>query len=225
MCHNCHVHASLQMPCSCPEPSSHRFVICSTSTLQQSSCCNPISKLAMVGHAGGCAPTKKACANCTCGRAEAEAAGVKVKLTQDMVENPQSACGSVRSPVVCLIVFVVQTPGTRHGNCASDGRSINGLLGSLCFHCLTASHFGLLKRSHSSAHAVWLGGCVSLRNMPVQGPALLPAWQEDRDTCRLLGRRRVAGRTMSGRHSSRVGVGHELSVCRWDSCAACRSAL
>ncbi|MEW5307515.1 MAG: hypothetical protein WDW36_009904 [Sanguina aurantia] len=42
-----------------------------------------------VGAAG-----RKACANCSCGRAEAEAAGVKVDLTQDMLDNPVSACGS-----------------------------------------------------------------------------------------------------------------------------------
>lgn len=41
-----------------------------------------------------CSTSKKACANCSCGRAEAEAAGVKMQLTQDMIENPQSACGS-----------------------------------------------------------------------------------------------------------------------------------
>jgi Cytokine-induced anti-apoptosis inhibitor 1, Fe-S biogenesis len=59
--------------------------------------------------AAGCAPTKKACANCTCGRAEAEAAGVKVQLTPEMMENPQSACGSVRcsSCSVCLLGPVV----------------------------------------------------------------------------------------------------------------------
>lgn len=33
---------------------------------------------------------KKACANCTCGRAE----GKMTKLTKDMIENPQSGCGS-----------------------------------------------------------------------------------------------------------------------------------
>lgn len=37
---------------------------------------------------------RKACKNCSCGRAEAEAAGVKVELTQEMLDNPQSACGS-----------------------------------------------------------------------------------------------------------------------------------
>lgn len=38
---------------------------------------------------------KKACKNCTCGRADAEAAVQKVDLTADMLDNPQSACGSV----------------------------------------------------------------------------------------------------------------------------------
>ncbi len=35
---------------------------------------------------------KKACKNCTCGRAEAEAA--PVKLTQEMLDNPVTNCGS-----------------------------------------------------------------------------------------------------------------------------------
>ena len=57
----------------------------------------------------GCAPRRKACANCSCGRRDAELAEeemlrssgkTKVQLTQDLTEeqinNPQSACGSVR---------------------------------------------------------------------------------------------------------------------------------
>lgn len=45
-----------------------------------------------VGKAG-----RKACKNCTCGRAEAEAAGVKVQLTSEMIQNPGvgSSCGNV----------------------------------------------------------------------------------------------------------------------------------
>lgn len=43
---------------------------------------------------GGCAPTKKACKDCSCGRAEAEAAGAKPKLTQAMLDDPQTNCGS-----------------------------------------------------------------------------------------------------------------------------------
>jgi hypothetical protein len=39
---------------------------------------------------------RKACKNCSCGRAEAEAKGEKVTLTPEMLENPQSACGNVR---------------------------------------------------------------------------------------------------------------------------------
>eukprot|EP00195_Chlamydomonas_chlamydogama_P011086 CAMPEP_0202891282 /NCGR_PEP_ID=MMETSP1392-20130828/1381_1 /ASSEMBLY_ACC=CAM_ASM_000868 /TAXON_ID=225041 /ORGANISM="Chlamydomonas chlamydogama, Strain SAG 11-48b" /LENGTH=268 /DNA_ID=CAMNT_0049574985 /DNA_START=29 /DNA_END=835 /DNA_ORIENTATION=+ len=35
---------------------------------------------------------RKACKNCSCGRAEAEQEGVK--LTQDMLDNPASACGN-----------------------------------------------------------------------------------------------------------------------------------
>lgn len=37
---------------------------------------------------------KKACKNCTCGRAEAEQAGESVKLTPEMLENPTSSCGN-----------------------------------------------------------------------------------------------------------------------------------
>lgn len=41
--------------------------------------------------ASSCGATKKACANCTCGRAE----GKVTKLTKEMIENPQSGgCGS-----------------------------------------------------------------------------------------------------------------------------------
>ena len=57
------------------------------------------------GHAVACAPNaaKKACKNCTCGRAEAEAEGkpaAPVKLTQDMLDNPKTNCGSV-STLLC----------------------------------------------------------------------------------------------------------------------------
>eukprot|EP00244_Chara_vulgaris_P003709 TRINITY_DN168_c0_g1_i1.p1 TRINITY_DN168_c0_g1~~TRINITY_DN168_c0_g1_i1.p1 ORF type:complete len:346 (-),score=54.73 TRINITY_DN168_c0_g1_i1:1284-2321(-) len=37
---------------------------------------------------------RKACKNCTCGRAEEEAKGIKPVLTKDMLENPQSNCGN-----------------------------------------------------------------------------------------------------------------------------------
>lgn len=37
---------------------------------------------------------RKACENCSCGRAEAEAAGQTTKLTQEMLDNPQTNCGS-----------------------------------------------------------------------------------------------------------------------------------
>lgn len=43
---------------------------------------------------GDCSTSRKACANCSCGRAEKEAAGEKVELTPEMLENPQSSCGN-----------------------------------------------------------------------------------------------------------------------------------
>ncbi|CAA3031782.1 anamorsin homolog [Olea europaea subsp. europaea] len=38
--------------------------------------------------------TRKACKNCTCGRAEAEEKVQKLGLTVDQLDNPQSACGN-----------------------------------------------------------------------------------------------------------------------------------
>ncbi|CAI9775631.1 unnamed protein product [Fraxinus pennsylvanica] len=38
--------------------------------------------------------TRKACKNCTCGRAEAEEKVQKLGLTMDQLDNPQSACGN-----------------------------------------------------------------------------------------------------------------------------------
>ena len=39
--------------------------------------------------------TRKACKNCTCGRAEEEEKAVKLGLTAEQINNPKSACGSV----------------------------------------------------------------------------------------------------------------------------------
>jgi hypothetical protein len=48
-----------------------------------------------VSVAESCAPTKKACKNCSCGRAELEEKELETKLTAAQISNPKSACGSV----------------------------------------------------------------------------------------------------------------------------------
>ncbi|CAI9090186.1 OLC1v1024913C1 [Oldenlandia corymbosa var. corymbosa] len=48
--------------------------------------------------------TRKACKNCTCGRAEAEQKVEKLGVTMDQLENPQSACGNV-----CIIVSFISS--------------------------------------------------------------------------------------------------------------------
>ena len=53
------------------------------------------SRLVTMWVLAGCKPTRKACANCSCGRADAEARGEKVLLNGE--DNAQSACGSVCS--------------------------------------------------------------------------------------------------------------------------------
>lgn len=54
--------------------------------------------------AGDCevGSTRKACRNCTCGRAEAEEEVLKLELTTEQINNPQSACGNV-----CTVLFLV----------------------------------------------------------------------------------------------------------------------
>lgn len=45
--------------------------------------------------------TRKACKNCTCGRAEEEEKVQKLGVTTDLLENPKSACGNVSRVVAC----------------------------------------------------------------------------------------------------------------------------
>ena len=51
---------------------------------------------------------RKACANCTCGRAEGK---VTVDVGGDGADMPASACGNVRSRLrLCLLRLVLTTP-------------------------------------------------------------------------------------------------------------------
>jgi hypothetical protein len=56
---------------------------------------------------GDCSTSRKACKNCSCGRAEKEEAGERVQLTQEMLDNPQSSCGSVSAFRAFTLLFDV----------------------------------------------------------------------------------------------------------------------
>ncbi len=79
----------------------------------------PLSRECAVKCAPGAA--KKACANCTCGRAEAEAKGkpaAPVKLTQDMLDNPTSSCGSVSISSIFMLVLTLLLAGMQSQLCS-----------------------------------------------------------------------------------------------------------
>ncbi|WP_029374356.1 hypothetical protein [Psychrobacter sp. TB2] len=53
-----------------------------------------MAKPAVVASDCGAEKTRKACKNCSCGRAEEEEKAVKLGLTAEQIANPKSACGS-----------------------------------------------------------------------------------------------------------------------------------
>ena len=56
--------------------------------------------------------SRKACKNCTCGRAEAEAKVEKLELTAEQINNPQSACGSVSIASRITVPLVLSCGGS-----------------------------------------------------------------------------------------------------------------
>ena len=91
------------------------------------------SRLVTMWVLAGCKPTRKACANCSCGRADAEARGEKVLLNGE--DNAQSACGSV-----CFILHLGCMSWSAHiGLQKSTGRSEVPNLG---LHCVLLPALG-----------------------------------------------------------------------------------
>lgn len=81
--------------------------------------------LLLTAGAGDCSTSRKACKNCSCGRAEKEAAGEKVTLTQEMLDNPQTNCGNVGGSSHRLFVM--------YSSLAGDPVSL-GVLARCCVH-------------------------------------------------------------------------------------------
>lgn len=100
------VHAPSDQQCgACVAGQLVECLLQRATTLQQSTTLHKPCATPAVADIGSCACTaamddcevgasgRKACKNCTCGRADAEAK--PVKLTQEMLDNPVSSCGNV----------------------------------------------------------------------------------------------------------------------------------
>ncbi len=98
---------------------------------------------------------KKACKNCSCGRAEMEEQGVKV--TADMLDNPQSACGNVGG------CFWGVLPWNLNPCLAKSLKLVN------LWPCIP--FFSCPDAPPPLSRAVLPRGCLPLLGLPVQGTA------------------------------------------------------
>lgn len=115
---------------------------------------------------------RKACANCTCGRAELEdeKAQPETKLTLGQISNPQSACGNVSYLRISIVTSSVD----------SMFQWSYILLPLICVIIVLSTPFDLFRKLKLTREAlpVRIRGCFPLQWMPLPRITCFQTWRK-----------------------------------------------